>query len=333
MLISLTSAKDDDGRRLDRILRKALPDLPLSAIHRLLRQGLVYVNGDPASATYRVQCGQTITVNGKTCANPSQSASFRPSEEKFNHKPLEIIFEGGGLLFLNKPAGLVVHGRGSIEELVRSYMALRLPPSLSFKPGPLHRLDRPSSGLIAFSASTEGARFFSAMMRERKIKKQYLAIVEGVIEKTVFWQDELIRDAHRKKTFTDGITKSIGVKKALTMVKPLITNEKCSLILAEIETGRTHQIRSQAAARGHPLLGDRKYGGKSLRGGFLLHAWRLEFPEEADTCRPALPSLALPSLIEAPLPKNFQEKIRELFGEDFDSPAFPAFRLPNFVDN
>jgi 23S rRNA pseudouridine955/2504/2580 synthase len=318
MLISLTSAKDDDGRRLDRILRKALPDLPLSAIHRLLRQGLVYVNGDPASATYRVLCGQTITVNGNTCANPSQSAPLRSSEVKINHKPLEIIFEGGGLLFLNKPAGLVVHGRGSLEELVRSYMALRLPPSLSFKPGPLHRLDRPSSGLIVFSTNIEGARFFSAMMRERKIKKEYLAIVEGTIEKTEVWQDGLVRDAHQKKTFTDEITKNKGSKMALTRVKPLMANEKCSLILAEIETGRTHQIRSQADARGHPLLGDKKYGGKGLRGGFLLHAWRLEFPEEVYSCGLSIPSLAFPSLIEAPLPKHFKEKIRELFGEDFD---------------
>ena len=73
-----------------------------------------------------------------------------------------------------------------------------------------------------------------------------------------------------------------------------------TLILAEIETGRTHQIRAQAASRGHPLLGDKKYGGKKLRGGFLLHAWRLEFPEE---------SLApLPRFIEAPLSKNFKAK-------------------------
>jgi 23S rRNA pseudouridine955/2504/2580 synthase len=188
MPISLTAAADDDGRRLDRILRKALPDMPLSAIHRLLRKGGVLVDGEKAAIDHRVRAGQTITINLKNIsprregakgfaefANHARNvASLRLGERKIQNNviPDILLFEGAGLLFLNKPAGLQVHGRGSLEDMVRAYLEPKLPPSLSFRPGPLHRLDRPSSGVIAFSTSLEGARVFSAMLRKRMITKQ-----------------------------------------------------------------------------------------------------------------------------------------------------------------
>ena len=317
MSLILTTGEDDDNRRLDRVLRKALPDLPLSAIHRLLRQSAVLVNGEAATGDYRLQSGQTIMVKGmgireQGLGSREQGTGIEPPFP--NLQSLFPLFEGEGLLFINKPSGLSVHGRDSLEELVRAYLTPKMPPSLSFKPGPLHRLDKPSSGVIAFSTNIVGARVFSALMRERKIKKQYLAIVEGVVSKIEFWRDELVRDSLRKKTFAHGGFEAADGKPAITRIRPLMHNEKATLILAEIETGRTHQIRAQAASRGHPLLGDKKYGGAALHGGFLLHAWRLEFPEEA---RGFLATL--PLLIEAPVPENFQKKIRELFRQNFNN--------------
>ena len=306
MSFSLSAGTDDDGRRLDRLLRKALRDLPLSAIHRLLRQGCVTVNGKKAAADRRVREGEIITVTDTVSAAP-----LRPPRSR-GEKP-DILFEGSGLLILNKPAGLAVHGEAGaytphLTEQVLSYLAPKLPPSLSFRPGPLHRLDKPTSGLIAFSASLQGARLFSSMMRERQIKKFYLALVQGSLKEAEVWQDELSRDERQKKTFTgeDGGGKS---KTARTRVKALAQNAACTLILAEIETGRSHQIRAQAAARGHPLLGDKKYGGLPQSSGFLLHAWRMELSE-----RTHFPDM--PGLIEAPLPDYFRAKIRELFGAD-----------------
>jgi len=158
-------------------------------------------------------------------------------------------------------------------------------------------------------------------MRERKIRKLYLAIVQGAIEKEELWSDELSRDAESKKTFVEKGTKNESSKAALTRIKPLIGNGVSTLILADIETGRTHQIRAQAAVRGHPLLGDRKYGGADLRGGFLLHAWRMEFPVGSSDYL-----AALPPFIEAPLPENFQRKIFQLFGKSF-SPEMASGRI------
>jgi len=335
MPISLTAAADDDGRRLDRILRKALPDMPLSAIHRLLRKGGVLVDGEKAAIDYRVKTGQTITLSSLVPSPQSLVPIIQsPVPSPQSLFPDIILFEGAGLLVLNKPAGLPVHGRESLEGIVRSYLVPKLSPSLSFKPGPLHRLDRPSSGVIAFSTSLEGARFFSAMMRNRMIKKQYLALVNGVIEKDEVWEDELVRDERQKKTFRLGIVPGVlrpgEAKTALTRVSPLAGDGGHTLILAEIETGRTHQIRVQAASRGHPLLGDRKYGGTiygdvngdNIRGGFLLHAWRMEFTVKTDEKTDndiyggiprGLPG-GLPPYIEAPLPENFLDKIRNFFG-------------------
>ena len=314
MSLSLTAAPDDSGRRLDRILRKALRELPLSAIHRLLRKGAVLVDGKSAPADYRIRTGQSIIIESENVVL-SGTAEVNAGKSTGTCK-LDILFEGAGLLVLNKPAGIVVHGtggrrNGSLEDQVRSYLRPKISPSLSFRPGPLHRLDKPSSGIIAFSTSLEGASLFSALMRERKIKKFYLALVEGSIKSDETWQDELVRDRNRRKTVTEpGADKA---KSALTRVAPLAENSFCTLILAEIKTGRTHQIRVQAASHGHPLLGDRKYGGHAFPSdftaggsagqGFLLHAWRMEFP----------PDLSLPVLIEAPLPDYFQRKVTELF--------------------
>ena len=324
MPISLIAAADDSGRRLDRILRKALPDLPLSAIHRLLRKGGVLVDGKAMSADYRVLAGQTIMLRSPVPSPKSQIPKPQsPVPSPYSLTDI-ILFEGAGLLILNKPAGLRVHGRESLEDLVLSYLEPKLPPSLSFRPGPLHRLDRPTSGIIAFSTNLEGARFFSAMMRNRILKKQYLALVSGVIEKTEIWEDKLARDGRRKKTF-----RSFGeAKTALTKITPLLGDGVRTLVLAEIETGRTHQIRAQAAAHGHPLLGDKKYGAMQnealdYTGRFLLHAWRMEFSvktvENTDNTQYeglplGLPG-GLPRRIEAPLPEKFFEKIQNIFGK------------------
>jgi len=308
MPLNLTAGADDSGRRLDRVLRKALRQTPLSAIHRMLRQGLVLVDGRKAGPDRRVLAGETITVLDMENEVTSNRRFARNGENNTLDVP-EILFEGSGLLILNKPAGISVHGRESVDDTVQSYLAPKLPPSLSFKPGPLHRLDRPSSGVLVFSTSLEGARRFSALMRDGKIKKQYLAVVEGYIENEEIWKDELFRDSGIKKTFTgdSGGKNSSRVKgkTALTRVRTLLGNKDYTLVLLEIETGRTHQIRAQAASRHHPLFGDKKYGGAPLSGGFLLHAWRLYLPPP------------FPPMVEAPLPENFKNKIEKLFGNAY----------------
>jgi 23S rRNA pseudouridine955/2504/2580 synthase len=291
--VELITGDNDKGRRLDRILRKALPEHPLPLLHRLLRQGRVLVNGKRAKANDRLDSGVKISI-------PSLEDAVKPA---IAVKPLpcpEILFQDSLFLAVNKPVGISVHGSNSLETMVRSFLADKLPPSLSFKSGPMHRLDKPSSGIVVFSASIEGARLFSSLLKEQKVRKTYLAIVEGNIEKEEIWEDILIRDKNKKKTFVSE-KKTDNGKTAVTKVKPLSTKGGYTLVIAEIATGRTHQIRAQAAEHGHVLLEDKKYGS-NFKGGFFLHAWKMEF---------------LDFNIEAPLPQRFIKKIEELFGKDF----------------
>ena len=341
--MNLRTGPDDDKRRIDRILRKALPDYPLSLIHRLLRQGKILVNGTRAAPQDKVPAGAVITVpdtrnKGLGAGNREQEAGNekKPSPLPPAHSPLDIIWQDEDLLILNKPVGIAVHGPNSLDTLVQQYLAELAPEktSLSFRSGPLHRLDKPTSGAIAFSKSLEGARRFSECMREGKIHKQYLAIVEGCMDKAQTWENQLSRDKTRKKTLAEGaaaIVMPAGMKgpaAALTTVTPLAApvapnEKKYTLILARIHTGRTHQIRAQAAAHSHPLLGDVKYGGHKIPGDlsplpahcpldnpfptFFLHAWKLAIDGKINA--------------SAPLPLAFQAAIQTLFGMNADKKA------------
>ena len=321
MIVELKAGPDDAGRRLDRILRKALPDHSLSLIHRLLRQGKVKVNGIPARQDERIQPEAVIQVviqkgnreNRGKSPPPLQPASGNPDDglplppsagdtpatppSSIPHSP--ILWRGAGIMIFNKPSGLATHGKNSLDTLVKAWLDGKLPASLSFKPGPLHRLDTPTSGAIAFSETIDGARLFTRLLRERKVTKTYLAIVEGKAGDAV-WQDELVRDTAIKKT----LVKKTGAQNAYTSVKALASNGGFTLIEAHIVTGRTHQIRAQAASHGHPLAGDTKYGGHG-GGGFFLHAWKMELGECIE---------GFPQPLIAPIPESFRSRISTLFG-------------------
>jgi 23S rRNA pseudouridine955/2504/2580 synthase len=303
MTIELKTGPDDSGRRLDRILRKSLPDYSLSLIHRLLRQGKARLNGKRAAADERVPAGAVIhlTVPDDALPVPAVHPKGSPALPVLP----EIVWRGSGIIVFNKPPGLASHGEVSLDSRVKAWLAGKLPPSLSFQPGPLHRLDKPTSGIITFSETLEGARLFSRLLRERNIIKTYLAIAEGVITGEDVWQDTLARDTAAHKT---RVSDGTGAKNAQTTIKALAANGSYTFIEARLITGRTHQIRAQAAAHGHPLAGDVKYGGCRIpgtAGGFFLHAWKIAFSESAGK---------FPSVITAPLPEAFVACITGLFG-------------------
>ena len=321
MSTRLIIGADDDGRRLDRILRKSLGDLPLSAIHRLLRTGRVLVDGKKALAADRPKSGSVLELpelrglvpgERERASGPIVSAGGLPRGSD-GAGPLEIVWEGNGLLVLSKPAGLLVHGPRSLEDRVLAYLDGKLAPSLSFRPGPLHRLDRGTSGLVVFSASLDGARRFSEALRTRRLRKRYIALLDGGLLAAEEWEDDLIRDRGERRTSlaseresADEDGERTGARSAKTKVLPLSRAGAYTLALVEIGTGRTHQIRAQAEAHAHPLAGDRKYGGSGLDGGFLLHAYELACPREA--------ALPLPPLLAAPPPARFLRAVERRFG-------------------
>ena len=304
--VELKAGPDDEGRRLDRVLRVILGAVPLSAVYSALRRGRILVNGSPSEAAYRVREGDRLSVDPRLMpgeAGPREPRGRPAASRAAGAGELSslIVLETEDLLFINKPRGLLVHGEGSLEERVRAYLAERSGESLSFVPGPLHRLDRNTTGLVAFPRSSAGARAFSAILRERKVEKRYLALLDGRLEAAEAWEDRLARDSERRVSAAG----ELGGR-ASSDARPLAIAGGYSLVLVEIHTGLTHQIRAQAAARAMPLAGDSKYGGSPLAGGYILHALELRFPE------PPFPDL--PERVVAPLPPSALERLGGIFG-------------------
>lgn len=260
---------NDQGKRVDRIIRQFIPGHSLSGIYKAFRKGMIRVNGSKTSAERKIEAGDTIEIYKALLETlPKEEEKEKRDVKRDPEFTRQILFEDDDLLAINKKRGQLVHGgQDSLEEKVRNYLKDTLTRSLSFRPGPLHRLDRNTSGLIFFSRSIQGARNFSRELQEGHFTKYYLALVDGSFKKMEIWVDNLQRD-DRKKTSS---VENEGAE-ARTTVYPVRTGKDRSLVLAVIETGRTHQIRVQCAHHGYPLSGDRKYGGKALQGGYFLHS-------------------------------------------------------------
>jgi 23S rRNA pseudouridine955/2504/2580 synthase len=224
---------------------------------------------------------------------------------------ISILYEGEGILAVNKPRG--ISAQEELTDWVRAYLDGKTAPSLSFRPGPLHRLDRESSGVIVFGSSLSGARRFSELMRGGLLQKTYIALFEGILRGESLWRDTLRYSRPARKTLVSGESvPARDAKFAQTRVIPIDERGGFTAALVEIATGRRHQIRAQSAARGFPLYGDLKYGGKNPPP-FFLHAGRLAFPDGSP----------FPPSISAPLPSDFRQKLKSL-GLTLDARRCPA---------
>ena len=241
-----------------------------------------------------------------------------------------VIFENEDIIIFNKPVNLSVHGsnrknkadknqaKASLEEIYRNYY-FQLPQSkdsLAFTPGPLHRIDRMTSGLIAFSKSIEGARWFSQAVKNHQIQKKYLALLCGKVTEKCEWTDYIDSKTDSDKTDIKFHTVRISsspdnsddsnFKEAVSEISPLAygkyRNQDITLAEIQIKTGRHHQIRSQCGLHSHPLLFDTAYSSsdKTRTAGkehCFLHAHTLIIPQDNP--------IGLPAEIQAPPPEDF----------------------------
>lgn len=281
-----TAGENDSNRRLDKIIRKFIPDISLSQVYKYIRKGLIKINEKKTSAEYKVQTGDNISIAEFIFAEKESV-----SKKKIFQPLPDVVFENNHILILDKPYDMLVHGSdNSLDKIVLNHFQSNShSDSLSFTPGPLHRIDRKTTGLICFSKSLKGAQWFSEILRDHKIQKKYLSIVQGIISKKEIWEDFIARHENNKKGFHTvkaDTNKIENGKTAYTEVTPLKTgkykNIPFTLVEFYIKTGRTHQIRSQSALHKHPLLGDVAYGGCKLTEGkqdFYLQSRELIFPE------------------------------------------------------
>lgn len=290
----LTAGPNDQSKRLDHFLQEQLPQYSRSRLQSWVKQGHVTVDGVEAKASLLLQTGVRVTVR------PAELPPLHATPEDL---PVEVLYEDEAVLAIHKPAGLVVHaGAGQhsgtlVNRLVHRFQSLsKLGGEL--RPGIVHRLDKDTSGVLLVARTDAAHRALAAQFAGRTVEKVYLALVRGTVRDD---SGRVTKPIQRDPVRRTRMTCNLGSgRAALTEYRVLRRFEKFTFLEVRIGTGRTHQIRVHLASLGHPVAGDRLYGGARQGDSprLFLHAWRIGFDSPATGQR---------VVVEAPLPAELQQ--------------------------
>ena len=300
-MAALTLTADRAGERADSLLCRLVPDLTRSGAQRLLERGAVTLDGRPVRKNDRPAPGQVLEV---LLPDP-QPIAVLPQ-----NIPLDVIYEDGDVIVVNKPVGLVVHpAPGHPDGTLVNALLYHCKNSLSgingeLRPGIVHRIDRDTSGLIIAAKNDRAHLALAAQLQDHSLARTYEAVALGGLPEERGTVNAPIgrHPVDRKKMAIDRRNGREAVTHWSVLARyPGYTHVECRL-----ETGRTHQIRVHLASIGHPLLGDTVYGAKKPVPGLAgqcLHARRLRFvhPASGETVE-----------LECPLPDWFQEILRKI---------------------
>jgi 23S rRNA pseudouridine1911/1915/1917 synthase len=314
-MIKLTVSKEQARQRLDRILAEALPAFSRARLQTLIRDGFVTLNGKAPRPRDLVRAGDLVELR-------------EPEIEKVEAQPeqikLDVLFEDDDLLVLNKPAGIVMHPGAGHQQHTLVNALLAHCHNLSGiggkeRPGIVHRLDKETSGALVVAKNDATHRDLSSQFAARTMTKIYLALVAGIVRKKTGVIDKAIarHPVHRQRM---SIARRQG-RSAKTEYRVLSEGRACAgpdstegrasarppdpitLVECTLHSGRTHQIRVHLHHLGHPVLGDKLYGGKRA-GDYprqMLHAWKLAFRH---------PRSGEQMSFEAPVPSDFANAMR-----------------------
>ncbi|MBV0899326.1 MAG: RluA family pseudouridine synthase [Wolbachia endosymbiont of Fragariocoptes setiger] len=293
---------NDDDVRLDRYIRKLFPNIKQSVIEKSLRNGLIKINGNRVKSSYRINCGEILTVG---CFN--QVENIRKPVNKTNTRRLvkilrkNILYEDEYILAINKPIGMIVQGgKINISDVLDQIKSKEM-----FKI--VHRLDRDTSGVIVFARNAKVAQFLMEEFRERRVKKTYLALTSGTPNK-----DNGVIDYPLVKKYISGQEKVIvdetSTQTAITYFS-ILKKLKHNIAYLKLQpiTGRTHQLRVHLNHINCSILGDGKYGGRKAfvsgvtnRMHLHSHSLLLHLPNGQDVT------------ITAPISEHMMQSIRFL---------------------
>lgn len=284
----LSVTAEYEGQRLDNFLFRELKGVPKTHVYRLIRQGGVRRNKGRVQADSRVAQGDTIRIPPLRLGQGADEKR-RAQERKTPARGFPVVQEDESLLAINKPAGVAVHGGSGVDFGVIEQLRKARPDLLFLEL--VHRLDRETSGLLLLAKKKSALSAVQAQFRERSIDKHYLALVWGawpaackVIDTPLHKYLDAAGERRVRtvgKDHPDAMTAVSLVQVRAVLDLPGLG--LCSLLGVKIKTGRTHQIRVHLASKGHPIVGDEKYGDfagnklaqKAAYKGMFLHAWRL----------------------------------------------------------
>jgi 23S rRNA pseudouridine955/2504/2580 synthase len=280
----LIVAKDDDGQRLDRWLKRHVPELPYALAQKLMRQGQIRVDSKRAKAETRLKAGQDIRIPpiATTDARQEQRAKISDKDRAFI-KSL-VIYDDGDVIALNKPADLATQGGTKMKRHIDGLLDV-LKNKEGVKPRLVHRLDKDTSGVLLLARSAQAARALGDSFKGRGVKKIYWAIVaptpaqpNGTIRASLFKAE----GNRREKVVVDE-EQGKNAKTDYTVLENV--GDQAAFVAFWPRTGRMHQIRVHAQLIGCPIVGDDKYGGITGKIGGMdlakrmhLHARRIILP-------------------------------------------------------
>ena len=296
-----TLTADQAGERADALVARLIPDLTRSAAQRLLEEGAVTLAGRPVKKNYKTVPGDVLQV---------ELPDPQPVEVLPQDIPLDVVYEDGDVIVVNKPVGLVVHpAPGHPDGTLVNALLHHCGDSLSgingqLRPGIVHRIDRDTSGLIIAAKNDRSHLALAAQLQDHTLARVYEAVAVGGLRADTGTVDAPIgrHPADRKRMAVDWKNGRRAVTHYTVLGRyPGYTHVECRL-----ETGRTHQIRVHMAHLGHPLLGDTVYGAKKPWPGLAgqcLHARKLKFIH---------PSTGQLVELECPLPDWFKQVLRQI---------------------
>lgn len=296
---SLAIGEDRQGLRLD-VALSSCPDFQgsRSFVQKVIDMGMVTVNGRTAKASYRLRAGDEVQY---------EVPPPLPSEALPEHIPLEIIYEDSHIVVINKQRGMVVHpAAGNRSGTLVNALLARCPDLRAIgdrvRPGIVHRLDKDTTGLLVVAKDEASLKHLQAQIKDRSAVRRYLALVWGVPENSGVVNAPIGRDPKNRKRMA---VVQLG-RPAVTRYRLVSRLGRYSLVIAELATGRTHQIRVHMAHIGCPVAADPVYGNKRDQvrmSGQALHAYELRFVHPANGRQ---------LLFRAPLPDDFMRVLISL---------------------
>ncbi|MCR4944057.1 MAG: RluA family pseudouridine synthase [Clostridium sp.] len=293
-----------EGERIDKYLTQVFEGKSRSYLQGLIEKGNILVNDKNIKSNYKLRLYDEVKV---TIPEP---LVLKAEPEDI---PLNIIYEDSDVIVVNKPQGMVVHpAPGNYNGTLVNGLLYHCTDLSSIngvvRPGIVHRIDKDTSGILVVAKNDNSHNFLSEQLRDHSMKREYIALVEGVVKEDSGTIDKPL-GRNKKDRLKIGIVE--GGRRAVTHYEVLERYKSSTLIKCVLETGRTHQIRVHMASIGHPLIGDPLYGFKKQKyklEGQMLHAKVLGFIH---------PSTKEYVEFDSNLPVYFEELIEKLRNEMF----------------
>ena len=276
--------KQKSNSRLDLFLAKNFSEYSRSFWQSIIQQEGVLLNDKKISPHYKLKIDDVIFISQKILKKIAEQKKIDLSPDK--KIKFKIIFEDKDFLIISKPSGLTVHPSESVPKNTLVNGLLAYLPKLKnvgedkARPGIVHRLDKDVSGIMAIAKNQKSFQFLKLQFKNREVKKEYLALIHGIINKD---SGEInLKIGRSKKTGLMAAGRNKNCKEAKTLFWTIKKFQKFSLLKIQILTGRTHQIRVHLKAIGHPVVGDKIYCLKKYKNSpkikrIFLHSYKLGF--------------------------------------------------------